>query len=289
MSIHGCLLRGLAGWTAAILLGSTLAVAAAEPPEVAPTLALRFATEVDRRLPVPPDEQRRYAERLREALADTQDGAPLPAQHVVLVDRSANVQALLLYHLGPDGEIRFVGASPVSTGSSGRFDHFLTPLGVFAHSLDNPDFRAEGTVNENGIRGYGERGLRVFDFGWVLADRTWGAGGRSPMRLQMHATDPVYLEPRLGRADSKGCIRIAASLNRFIDRYGILDADYEAALARGVRPWVLREDRLPVSDPGRYLVVIDTAPSKRPTWAQPVRTRPTRASAVAGPANHAAC
>lgn len=288
MSAPGCLPRGPARRTAAVLLAWTLAVAAAEPPEVAPPLALRFTAEVDRRLPVPPDVQRRYAERLRDALADAQAGAPLPAQHVVLVDRNVNVQALLLYHLGPDGEIRFIGASPVSTGSAGRFDHFLTPLGVFAHSLDNPDFRAEGTVNENGIRGYGERGLRVFDFGWVVSDRTWGAGGRSPMRLQMHATDPVYLEPRLGRADSKGCIRIAASLNRFIDRYGILDADYAAALARGERPWVLRDDRMPVADPGRYLVVIDTAVPKRPAWAQPPRARPARAAAVTERAD-AAC
>ena len=44
-------------------------------------------------------------------------------------------------------------------------------------------------------------------FGWVIAERGWGAGGMSPMRLQMHATDPDRLEPRLGRAESKGWIR----------------------------------------------------------------------------------
>ena len=209
--------------------------AMAQPVADAAELAQRYATEVDRRLAVPADDQRSYAQRMDAAFAQA-GVVPVGAQQVVLVDRSVNVQALLLFRIAPGQEAAFVGASPVSTGSAGRFEHFLTPLGVFEHSLANPDFRAEGTFNENGIRGYGDRGQRVYDFGWVIGERTWGAGGRSPMRLQMHATDPDKLEQRLGRADSKGCIRIPASLNRFIDRYGILDADYELAVARGERP-----------------------------------------------------
>ena len=102
-------------------------------------------------------------------------------------------------------------------------------LGVFAHSLDNPDFRAEGTLNSNGIRGYGAKGMRVFDFGWQRVPKGWGDGAVSEMRLQMHATDPDLLERRLGSAQSKGCIRIPATLNRFLDRHGVLDADYERA------------------------------------------------------------
>jgi hypothetical protein len=170
----------------------------------------------------------------------------------------------------------------VSTGRVGSFDHFRTPTGVFAHSLDNPDFRAEGTFNENGIRGYGERGMRVFDFGWVQAERGWGAGGFSPMRLQMHATDPDRLAPRLGRAESKGCIRIPAGLNRFLDRRGVLDADYAQAVARGERLWILRPDRVPVVDPGRWLVVIDSGARQRPAWAPAPRLR---AAAPAGDGN----
>ena len=46
------------------------------------------------------------------------------------------------------------------------------------------------------------------------------------MRLQMHATDADRLEPLLGSARSKGCIRIPASLNRLLDHFGLLDADY---------------------------------------------------------------
>jgi hypothetical protein len=176
------------------LLGLPALPVAAQQP--APDLKQRFASEVDRQLDVPADVQALYAQRLHAAMV--QAGLPLwTLQHVVLVDRSVNVQALMLFALDARGMPSFVGATSVSTGRAGGFEHFLTPLGVFAHTLDNPDVRAEGTFNQNGIRGYGERGLRVFDFGWVDGDRTWGAGGRSPMRLQMHASDPEALEPRL--------------------------------------------------------------------------------------------
>ena len=75
------------------------------------------------------------------------------------------------------------------------------------------------------------------------------------MRLQMHATDPDLLERRLGSVQSKGCIRIPASLNRVIDRYGVLDADYE------------RAQRTPVPFPGRYLMVVDSEREDRPQWS----------------------
>jgi hypothetical protein len=261
-----------------ILVGSLGLPSPATPaPDPAAELKQRFEGEVDRRLVVPVDVQARYAQRLTDALALAGHGR-LALQVVALVDRSVNVQALMLYLLDAQGVPDFIGATSVSTGSAGRVDHFLTPLGVFAHTPAHPDFRAEGTFNENGIRGYGERGLRVFDFGWVDGERTWGEGGRSPMRLQMHATDPTVLEPRLGRADSKGCIRIPATLNRFIDRYGLLDADYEGAFAHGERPWLPLRDRSPVPWPGRYLVVIDSAVPSRPAWAVPGVLRRNRVS-----------
>jgi len=129
------------------------------------------------------------------------------------------------------------------------------------------DFRAEGTRNEKGIRGYGARGLRVFDFGWVQAERTWGSRGRSLMRLQVHATDPDRLENQLGRPRSKGCIRIPASLNRFLDHYGLLDAEYEQAIREGKQLWVLRPDREPVARAGKYLVIVDSGRNDRPAWS----------------------
>ena len=74
-------------------------------------------------------------------------------------------QAAMLYWTPPGAPPLYVGAAPVSTGKVGQFDHFETPTGVFAHTLRNPDFRAEGTKNANGILGYGAKGMRVYDFG----------------------------------------------------------------------------------------------------------------------------
>jgi hypothetical protein len=226
----------------------------------------RFNREVDRRIALPVDEQKRYADLLEQALTSNgiSDRSP---QHLVLVDRSPLVQAALIYFLSPKGLWEFVGASPVSTGRPGTFEHFVTPLGVFEHSLENPDFRAEGTVNEFGIRGYGIKGMRIYDFGWVQAERGWGDGGLSIMRLQMHATDPKLLEPLLGEIHSKGCIRIPASLNVFIDRYGLLDFHYLANPEKPVVKWLVRAYQKPVSSPGRFLVVIESSRDARPDWA----------------------
>jgi hypothetical protein len=106
----------------------------------------------------------------------------------------------------------------------------------------------------------------VFDFGWVMARRGWRSGEQA-MRLQVHATDPVLLEPRLGERASKGCIRVPASVNEFLDRYGLLDAAYEEALARGARFWVLRADRSPTPWSGRWLIIIDSGRAQRPAWS----------------------
>nr|WP_192839255.1 L,D-transpeptidase [Burkholderia multivorans] len=227
----------------------------------------RFAQEVTRRLNVPANEQRAYGERLQRALAAA-DLADLAGEYVVMVDRAPNVQALFIYFRAtPANAWLLIGAAPVATGLPGQYDHFLTPLGVFHHSPDHMDFRAEGTTNENGIRGYGHRDMRIFDFGWVDGERGWGKGGKSAMRFQMHATDPDRLEPLLGIRPSKGCVRIPASLNTFLDRHGILDDDYQARVEAGKSLWVLRGDREISPIAGRYLVVIDSARKTRPAWS----------------------
>jgi hypothetical protein len=225
-----------------------------------------FAREVVRRLEIPDNERERYGDRLAAVLSDA-GLSGLPSQYFVMVDRNPRVQAALIYWKSPEGTFHFIGASPASTGRPGEYEHFLTPTGVFDHSISNFDFRAEGTQNDLGIRGYGDKGMRVYDFGWVMAHRGWGQPGESAMRLQMHATDPDLLEPQLGLTHSKGCIRIPASLNVFIDRYGILDADYERARAEGNRVWVLRADRIQTPWSGRYLVVVDTERAQRPEWS----------------------
>jgi hypothetical protein len=259
MNLHKVMLRLLA-WVALILVNCAWAGDAMPDAQA-------YAREVDRRLELPLDVQAAYAQSLEAALARAGIVAPGP-QYFVLVDRSRYVQAALVYWRAPDGAWEFIGASPVSTGRPGEFEHFLTPLGVFEHKPANPDFRAEGTRNANGIMGYGRSGMRVFDFGWVTGQqRTWGARGPGEMRLQLHATDPQLLEPFLGTWHSKGCIRIPASLDDFIDRHGLLDADYEAGLRAGQRYWMLRADRTPTATPGRWLVVIETQRAARPAWS----------------------
>ncbi|WP_048440857.1 L,D-transpeptidase family protein [Caenimonas sp. SL110] len=259
-------LRALLGMgvlaAAAIASGPSMAQASPSAAE----LARIYAASVDRRIEVPAVEVKRYA-----ALADSAlfraEVTPAQPQYIVVVDRSAWVQAVLLLWRAGEGDYSLVGASPVSTGLAGSFDHFETPLGVFAHDLRNPDFRSEGTLNTNGIRGYGAKGMRVFDLGWQPAPKGWGDGKVMDMRLQMHATDPDLLERRLGTAQSKGCIRIPATLNHLLDHHGVLDAAYEEAARTGQANWVLPPDREPVAGAGRYVIVVDSLRNDRPEWS----------------------
>jgi hypothetical protein len=229
-------------------------------------LARVYDQQVDRRLKIPENEQCSYAELLVKNLASV---ASNEAQYVVIVDRNKFVQAVMIYWMSRGGIFHFIGASPVSTGKPGRFEHFVTPTGVFEHTIDNLDFLSQGTPNEFGMRGYGRKGMRVYDFGWQIAQRGWGDGGEGRLRLQMHATDPNRLEEKLGTPQSKGCIRIPATLNAFIDHYGILDGDYEKAMATGITFWVLPKTRQATPWSGRFLVIVDTRRIKRPAWSPP--------------------
>jgi hypothetical protein len=230
-------------------------------------LSEQFKTEVKLRLRIPEDELLKYAALLQTAL-NTSEVNISTQQFVVLIDRNMNVQAALLYLGSNELGWKFVGASPVSTGLPGRYEHFTTPLGVFSHDVTNPDFRAEGTKNKLGFRGYGLKDLRIYDFGWVKSPRGWGDGSMGELRLQMHSTDPDLAEPRLGTAQSEGCVRIHSTLNEFIDRYAVLDQDYEQAIVDGANLWVIRSDTTPTDSSGRYMVVVDSEREKRPTWAR---------------------
>jgi len=226
-----------------------------------------FAQDVDRRLKVPAAEQRAYADRLEAAL-DAHVLGNVSGEYVVMVDRNPNVQALFIYfRAAPADAWQMIGASPVSTGRPGEYDHFITPLGVFEHTPENMDFRSEGTENENHIRGYGRRDMRIFDLGWAQGERGWGKGGISQMRLQIHATDPGRLEPLLGIRHSKGCVRIPASLDAFLDHYGILDSEYAQLVDSGQSLWVLKSDRQIMPWAGRFIVVVDSWRKGRPRWA----------------------
>ena len=192
-------------------------------------------------------------------------------QLVVVVDRNPAVEtlSLMLARPGSPEGWQLIGAAHVSTGQANRKDYYITPIGVFAHTDAILDFRALGTYNEHHVRGLGLAGMRVWDFGWQWALKGWhtdNAGG--DIRLQMHATDPKLLEGRLGRPASEGCVRVSSTMNRFLDHYGILDADYERVAATDGRySALLAADRAPTKLAGRLLVVIDTrlAPDSPPT------------------------
>jgi L,D-transpeptidase-like protein len=182
-------------------------------------------------------------------------------QLLVVVDRNASVQELRIVLAQPNAAWEVIGGSKVSTGQRGRHGYYITPVGVFLHTDDILDYRAQGTFNENHIRGLGLKGMRVWDFGWQTADRGWGAeSDPGEIRLLMHATDPDALERRLGRPASKGCVRLPEAMNRFLDRHGILDADYERDAPDDIRSRsVLLPNRQPSPLAGNTMVVVDSS------------------------------
>ena len=267
----------------AVFLAVTVSSAFAAPPSavapssaVAPTsvttpdqVVAAFNDTVKLKTDVPADVALSYLNLALERLAA--ENADLSYdQFLTVVDRNKHVQTMLVYLVGAGGAAhRFVGASPVSTGGTTKFDHYLTPELVYEHTLtDFSDFRAEGSKNKNGIRGYGARGMRVWDFGWFAADKTWATKNKAQtdIRFQMHATDAGLLERRLGVPDSKGCVRLSGSLNTFLDKYGALDWHYEQAADEGRRPWVWRKDRVDTPFAGRYMVVLDSEEAAAPAW-----------------------
>jgi hypothetical protein len=216
--------------------------------------------EVPHLLAHTPADDENWIRRAMEVVAASGTAIDHP-QLMVVVDRNPRIQEMRVVLAMPDAPWEVLGGSKVSTGEPGRFDYYITPVGVFRHTDAILDYRAEGTFNENHIRGLGLKGMRVWDFGWQTAAKGWRADREEgPIRLLMHATDPANLEHRLGRPASKGCIRVPAAMNRFLDRHGVLDADYERAAQDDARyRAVLLPDREPTPLAGEALVVIDSS------------------------------
>ncbi len=189
-------------------------------------------------------------------------------QVLFVVDRSPKVQRLWVVVAYPGNRPWDVlGQVHVSTGKPGRKEHFRTPVGVFQNDTAILGYRAQGTYNENHIRGIGIRGMRVWDFGWQTTDDWRTPGAPMAVRMEMHATDPAVLEPRLGRWDSEGCIRIPTRFNSFIDHAELIDAKLRAAAITERRfAALLPKDGSPSPLAGDRLVVIDSSdPTARPS------------------------
>ena len=181
-------------------------------------------------------------------------------QLLVVVDRSPTVQMLELVVAFPDLPWLAIGGTRVSTGQSGRRFYYITPTGVFENTDAILGYRAQGTYNEHHVRGNGLKGMRVWDFGWHEAVKGWRLDHETgQIRLEVHATDPHFLEARIGHPASEGCIRIPSAMNRFLDLHGVLDVDYERAATEDPRfKALLLPDRRPTPLAGKMLVVVDS-------------------------------
>ncbi|WP_025813505.1 L,D-transpeptidase, partial [Komagataeibacter kakiaceti] len=190
---------------------------------------------------------------------------PADTQAILVVDRAPAVQRLWFVLADPAAHALVpLGMVAVSTGRPGRKEHFRTPVGIFFNDGQIYGYRALGTKNEHGIRGNGDKGMRVWDFGWQTTEDWHHRGALAVVRLEMHATDPTFLESRLGQADSEGCIRIPARVNSFIDRHGLLDRQLDLMArddtpnARAVRA-LLGAEHMPGPLEGDRVVVVDSS------------------------------
>lgn len=235
--------------------------------------ALKLAAQMKQELgaidvSVPPDIRQTALNLARAELAQLKITIDSP-QLIIVVDRSVKVQRLMVVYARPnnaaDNSWEVLGAVKVSTGQPGRAEHFKTPVGVVMNDGSIPGYRAQGTVNENGIRGIGAKGLRVYDFGWATTADWRHPGQVAVVRLEMHATDPVYLEPKLGTPTSEACIHIPTKFNVFIDHNGLLDADLAAKAATdpGIA-WLFGPDHTQSPLAGDKLVVVDSSEPDAP-------------------------
>ena len=249
----------------------------ADPALTVEVLRLRqaFRSEVKQALRPDPIREQKWVDLARAALVESNTTIDRP-QLVTVVDRNPRQQQLMVAVAMPDEPWRVIGAGSISTGQTGRFDHYVTPTGVFHVTDAILGYRAEGTLNENGIRGLGAKGMRVWDFGWQVAKKGWiesvGKPDSTPIRFMLHATDPDKLEQRLGHPASQGCIRMPGTLNRFLDLHGVLDSEYERAAQTDIRfRALLLPDREPSSLAGNTLIVVDTGPHPPAPTALPVQ------------------
>ncbi|WP_239021291.1 L,D-transpeptidase, partial [Novacetimonas cocois] len=217
---------------------------------------------------------------LAKQLLDNAHLWPDSPQVILVVDRSERVQRLWVTVGGGDLDaLTSLGSVRVSTGRPGRAEHFRTPVGIFTNDGQIYGYRAQGTKNEFGVRGNGDKGMRVWDFGWQTTEDWRKKGAVAVVRLEMHATDPDLLEQRLGRSDSEGCIRIPSRFNTFLDRHGLIDRDLDNLIRDGHEARALQAllgaGHVSASLAGDKVVVVDSsqvdAPVSDPQLARKIQ------------------
>lgn len=244
-----------------VVIPSLPVVGEEEARREASLLTLRMKASVSRFTTYSPAVRQRFLKLAHAAIAQSGTVIDRP-QVLMVVDRNPAVQALCFVLALPNSDRwETLGGTPVSTGQSGRKFYYITPTGVFINTPDRLGYRAEGTKNENGIRGIGAKGMRVWDMGWQTAVKGWRPDHETgDIRLEIHATDPDFLERRLGHPASEGCVRIPATMNKFIDNNGLLDVLYEQAASYDGRfRALLPKGRTPSPIAGDALVVVDSA------------------------------
>jgi len=199
-----------------------------------------------------------------DRLAHTDQALPADGPQAVLaVDRAANKQTIWVVVSSP-GKWTVIGGTLVSTGKPGRKEHFKTPVGTFLNDGAILGYRAEGTFNENHVRGLGLKGMRVWDFGWQTTEDWRTPGATVEVRLEMHSTDPANLAHRIGRPDSEGCIRIPASLNQFLDKHGVIDRALTAAAPTDpATAQLISRQQNPTPLAGSAVIVYDSSEPQR--------------------------
>lgn len=179
----------------------------------------------------------------------------------VFADRNPDIQLIMLGFYAGQGVVVALGWDQVSTGNPKPVrEYHYTPCGAFANTTDNFSYRAKGTKNSRGWRGFGSKGMRVWDFGWQWTVKPIrGRLDPREIRLLMHATDPDLGQPLLGSVQSKGCVRISEKLNRLLDRYCVLDQLYLAELPSARIKAILSKDHFPTGLEGRFMLVADSS------------------------------
>src|SRR5450830_1360210 len=134
------------------------------PSDELQRISARFIQEVTPQLAVSAQVLGDYTVLLEELLAN--EGVPVTEpQFLLLVDRSARVQAALLLWGAAGRGWHLVGAVPVSTGLPGKFEHFVTPLGVLLIRPKTRTFvpRGPGTSLVSAVTAARECGSMIWD------------------------------------------------------------------------------------------------------------------------------